>query len=171
MKIRRTMRVATLAVPTSAAIIAVPASTTAALPASACGMVSGGSSTSFGHITAVRVGHHVGFDRFVVQFSGVRVPRYTAIPKSSAVFTLDPSGRPVRLRGTAGIKIVMHPAGGQGTYTGPSHLRTTFPQLLEARRIGDFEGFTTWGLGLRHQSCKRGFTLSVPTRLVVDVPK
>ena len=141
-----------------------------ALPAFVCGTVSGGSTTVHSHITDVRVGQHTNFDRFVVEFSTLRVPRYRITPKSSATFTLDPSGRSVTLLGNAGLKVVMHTATGVGTYRGPGDFRTGFPQLLEARRLGDFEGYVTWGLGLDHQSCKRVFKLTNPTRLVIDVP-
>jgi hypothetical protein len=153
----------------STAFIAFPGGAAAGLPAFTCGTASGGSSTTYGHITAVRVGHGVGYDRFVVQFSSPRVPHFTLTPKSSAVFWLDPSNQRVTLRGTAGLKLVLHPASGYRTYAGPSDFRTTFPQLREARRIGDFEGYTSWGLGLHHQACKRVFGLSAPTRLVIDV--
>jgi hypothetical protein len=122
------------------------------------------------HITDVRVGRHPRFDRFVVEFSTARMPRYRITPKSSSTFTLDPSGRSVTLLGNAGIKVAIHFATGAGTYHGPAEFRTGFPQLLEARRLGDFEGYVTWGLGLDHQSCKRVFTLTSPTRLVIDVP-
>ena len=135
-----------------------------------CGTQSGGSDGAVAPITAVRVGHHVGFDRFVVEFSGSVVPGYRAIPKSGATFYSDPLGQPVALEGTAGIKLVMHSTSMHGTYGGPADFDPEFPQLAEARAIGDFEGYVTWGLSLARQSCKRIFTLSSPSRLVVDVP-
>jgi hypothetical protein len=141
-----------------------------ALPPYACGSVTGGSSTVHSHVTDVRVGAHATYDRFVIQFSTARVPRYQITPKSSATFYLDPSDRRVQLLGTAGIKVVVHTATGAGSYFGPTDYRTGFVQLREARRIGDFEGYVSWGLGLAHQSCKRVFTLAGPTRLVIDVP-
>jgi hypothetical protein len=64
----------------------------------------------------------------------------------------------------------MHTATGRGTYFGAADFRTGFPQLREARLLGDFEGYVTWGLGLAHPSCKRVFKLTGPTRLVIDVP-
>ncbi|UQX87593.1 hypothetical protein M6D93_14965 [Jatrophihabitans telluris] len=142
----------------------------AALPAYVCGTVSGGSSSVSAHVVDVRVGQHVGFDRFVVQFAGSKIPSFTLTPKSSAVFYLDGSGKPVTLRGTAGLKVVMRSTTGIGTFSGPTDIRPAFVQLREARQIGDFEGVTSWGLGLAHQSCKRVFTLTGPTRLVIDLP-
>jgi hypothetical protein len=154
------------------AALAAPVSGNAssALPGFTCGTQSGGSDSVFAPITAVRVGHHLGYDRFVVEFTGSFVPGYRAIPKSSAIFYFDPTGLPVTLEGTAGIKLVLHSTSMQGTYSGLSDFDPEFPQLAEARSIGDFEGFVTWGLGLERQSCKRIFTLGSPARLVVDVP-
>jgi hypothetical protein len=146
------------------------ASSSAALPGYVCGTMSGGSGTVHSHITDVSVGRHASFDRFVVEFSTVRAPRWRITPKSSAQFTRDPSNIPVTLLGNAGLKVVMHTATGVGTYRGPADFRTGFPELLEARRIGDFEGYVTWAIGLDHSACKRVFTLTNPTRLVIDVP-
>ena len=156
-----------VAAPATAA--AADAATPSALPPWTCGTQTGGSGTP-GQVTDVRVGTHPGYDRFVVQFAGTGMPRWKLIPKSSAVFTLEPSGITVRLLGTAGVKLVLTPASGYPTYHGPVDFRTGFPQLREARRLEDFEGYFSWGLGLAHQSCKRVFTLTAPTRLVVDVP-
>lgn len=142
----------------------------AALPPFTCGSTSGGSTATLGHLRAVRVGHHTGYDRFVIEFTGTVLPHYALTPKSSAVFYLDPSGRPVVLRGTAGILVVLSHSTGAGTFTGATDLVTAFPQLREARRLGDFEAVTSWGIGLAHQSCKRVFALAGPTRLVIDVP-
>lgn len=166
---RLAARFATVLILVAGALVAVgrPAQ---ALPPYTCGTQTGGSSTTYGHVTSVRVGHGVGFDRFVVQFSSSRVPGYRIVPKSSATFWLDPSGRPVTLRGHAGLLVVMHPASGYGTYFGPNDILTSFRQLREARRIGDFEGYYSWGLGLTRASCKRVFTLTAPARLVIDVP-
>jgi hypothetical protein len=66
--------------------------------------------------------------------------------------------------------VVLHGAQAHGTYTGPSDLKPTGTATLrEARDIGDFEGVVSWGLGLSKPACFRAFTLSGPSRLVVDV--
>ena len=168
---RRTARspfVLVLAVGAAAAVGSAPSAAT--LPAYRCGTLSGGSTTVHSQITDVRVGQHANFDRFVIEFNTHRLPHYRITPKANTPFTLDPSGRSVTLLGSAGQRIVLHTATGVGTYRGAVDFRTGFPQLLEARRLGDFEGYVTWGLGLAHQSCKRVFKLTNPTRLVVDVP-
>lgn len=165
---KRLLLVCVLAVGAAVGIGTAPSS--AALPPYVCGTQSGGTTAVHSHITDVRVGQHATFDRFVIEFSTVRLPSYRITPKSNSTFTLDPSGRQVTLLGSAGLKVAMHFVTGVGTYHGPVDFRTGFPQLREARRLGDFEGYVTWGLGLAHQSCKRVFKLTNPTRLVIDVP-
>jgi hypothetical protein len=135
-----------------------------------CRNVSGGSSGFTAHITDVRVGQHATFDRFVVQFRGSRVPQYVATRQSNSNFTLDGSGRPVTLRGHAGIAIRFPHATGTGSYHGRLEFRPPFVQLREARQLGDFEAVTNWGLSIHRQSCMRVFTLTSPVRLIVDVP-
>ncbi|MGN6609482.1 MAG: AMIN-like domain-containing (lipo)protein [Jatrophihabitans sp.] len=154
---------------------AAPAAPLAAAPAGAasslrCGVVTGGSPGRFAAVTDVRVGHHARFDRFVVQFRGRVVPGYRLEPQRDTTFHLDPSDRVVRLLGTAGLRLVLSPASGQGTFHGRLDQVARFPELREARRLGDFEHVTSWALGLRRPTCVRVFTLSAPTRLVVDLP-
>jgi hypothetical protein len=155
--------------------LAIPATVNAASIPVTCGTQSGGSGAAGSPITDVRVGHHTeegGFDRIVFQFEGSGIPSWTAIPKSSALFYTDPKGTPVQLEGMAGIKLTLFSIP-MGSYTGLKDFDPDFPpltQLAEARLLGDFEGYVTWGLGLERQSCKRIFTLSGPSRLVIDVP-
>lgn len=133
------------------------------------GTVTGGTNRSHARVTSVRMAQHPHYDRFVITFDGRRVPRFSVVPKSSSVFRLDPSDRRVDLLGAAGIKIVLRNTTGQGSYAGPRDFRPRFPQLREARLIGDFEAITTWGLGLSHAAAKRVLVLTGPARLVVDV--
>ena len=133
------------------------------------GVVTGGTARSHAQIVAVRMARHLHFDRFVIEVNGRRVPRFRVEPRSSSIFRLDPSDKRVDLLGTAGVRIVLHGATGQGSYRGPTDFRPRFPQLREARRLGDFEAVTTWGLGLRHAGTVRVLVLTAPARLVVDV--
>jgi hypothetical protein len=152
-----------------------PAGAVTSLPGFTCGSQSGGTDINGNPtaVAAVRVGSHPNeqpaYDRFVLEFANGPVPKWTAIPKSSANFTLSPSGKPMTLRGTAGIRLAFF-TGTFPAYHGRTDLVTGSPQLAEARELEDHEGYVQWGLGLNHQSCKRIFELSAPTRLVIDVP-
>jgi len=141
-----------------------------ALPPFRCGPVSGGSSATTVHISNLRVTAKPGFDRFVVEFTGSVIPAFVVAPQKTAVFHLDLTGRDVVLKGTAGVKISMFPATAHGTYLGPTDVITTATQMLEFRRLRDFDQLTAWGVGLAHASCQRVLTLASPARLVVDVP-
>jgi hypothetical protein len=158
--------------------LAFPTTASAALPGFTCGTQNGGTDINGNptNVTAVRVGRHdsesPAYDRFVVEFSNGPVPKWTAIPKSSANFWLQPSNQPVKLAGTAGIRLDFF-VGTDPAYRGQTNFVTGFPQLAQARELEDFRGDVQWGLGLKHQSCKRIFELNSQTgsRLVIDVPQ
>lgn len=116
----------------------------------------------------VRVGRHPGFDRVVFEFRA-GTPAWSAryVPK----VIHDGSGRPVRLAGGAFIHIVFQrtsidrPSAG-----GPEIVRTPrLPTLLQLKEAGDFEGVVSFGLGLRRKVGFRGFRLTAPGRVVIDV--
>jgi len=120
-------------------------------------------------VTAARAAAQTGYDRFVLEFNGP-VPRYQVNTQGSATFTLDPSGRTVTLAGSGGLMVTLHGASGQGSFTGSTDLRPSGTGVLrEARSLGDFEGVVSWGLGVSRATCFRAFTLTGPSRLIVDV--
>ncbi len=131
------------------------------------GRVSGGSSATIVNVSAVRVGAHPGYDRFVIEFSGA-VPDYTVTPQSDSRFTLTPKGGTVTLEGTNGVLITLQHINWTA-YAGPTSLRPEFTYLREARLIQNFEGVQQWGLGIAGVAAARVFTLTSPARLVVDV--
>jgi hypothetical protein len=148
----------------------VSASIPVAGPPFSCAAESGGGTggTPAG-VTAVRAGPQAGYDRFVIELNGP-VQQYQVAPQFNATFTRDASGAPVTLAGSAGLRVTLHGAQAAGTYTGPTDLEPAGTGVLqEARQVGDFEGVVTWGLGLSRASCFRAFTLTGPSRLVVDV--
>lgn len=136
-----------------------PAPTQIALPG--CPATSGGGA-GHGSVTDVRMAVHPGFDRFVVQFAGP-VPRFEIRPQAGATFGA------VTLQGSAGILVVLHDASAAGTYGGPTDFRPGFPELREARQLGDADGVVQWGLGLARPTCFQLQTLTGPSRLVIDV--
>jgi hypothetical protein len=141
--------------------------TTSSWPPFQCSDQSGGGSAR-SDIVAVRVGSNAGYDRFVVEFNGP-VPGFRVQQSSSPSVVQDPSGRTFKLQGSAALRVVLNPSSGQSTYSGPTDFTPNYPVLVEARQTGDFEAVTSWGLGLSKAACFRSFTLSSPSRLVVDV--
>jgi hypothetical protein len=125
-------------------------------------------------LTAVRVAHQQGFDRIVFEFAppagaAAHIPAYTVSRQASAKFIKDPSGMPVSMRGSAGLRIVFHGASGVDSYTGQRDITPSLPVVQEVEQLGDFEAVLSWGAGLSQASCIRTLELSTPTRLVIDV--
>ena len=141
----------------------------------ACLDHSGGADTGPAmQLTAVRVAHQSGYDRIVFEFapqsgSTAHLPAYTVSRQASAKFVKDPSGLPVTMRGSAGLRIVFHGASGATSYTGSRDLTPNLPVVQEVEQLGDFEAVLSWGAGLSQASCIRTLELSNPTRLVIDV--
>jgi hypothetical protein len=122
----------------------------------------------------VRVAHQAGFDRIVFEFAPqaggtARIPAYTVSRQASAEFVRDPSGQPVTMRGSSGLRIVFHGASGAPSYTGSRDKTPNLPVVQEVEQLGDFEAVLSWGAGLSRASCVRILELNNPTRLVIDV--
>ncbi len=136
---------------------------------------SGGTSGPAMQLTAVRVAHQAGgYDRIVFEFAAAagataRIPAYTVSRQASAKFVKDPSGMPVTMRGSAGLRIVFHGASDATSFTGSRDQIYTLPVVQEVEQLGDFEAVLSWGAGLSRASCIRTLELSNPTRLVIDV--
>jgi hypothetical protein len=163
-----------LLIPAAVALVAVGGGATPAAASTTYGTApvtvadtnAGGSTPQ---LLQVSVGHHAAYDRVVFRFSG-HAPGYSVryVPKVLA----DPSGNPVSLRGNAYLSVTMHsvasaqagkPAAPQGRQ------RPLFPELREIAGSGDFEGYVSFGLGLKAKTGFRTFVLTNPDRLVVDV--
>ena len=136
----------------------------------------GGADTGLAmQLTAVRIAHQPGgYDRIVFEFAPqaggtAHIPAYTVSRQASAKFVKDPSGLPVTMRGSAGLRIVFHGASGATSYTGSRDLTPNLPVVQEVEQLGDFEAVLSWGAGLSQPSCIRTLELSNPTRLVIDV--
>lgn len=129
--------------------------------------VSGGS-VSTSTVTAVRVGQHDGYDRFVIEFDG-GVPSYTVTVQSSSSFTRSPKGDTVTLEGTSGVLIAIHSVTNWTSYSDPSSFHPQYPFLRQAMLVENFEGYQQWALGLQGAALTRVVVMSTPDRLVVDV--
>jgi len=125
-------------------------------------------------LTAVRVAHQPGFDRIVFEFAPqaggtAHIPAYTVSRQASAQFVKDPSGQPVTMRGSSGLRIVFHGASGATSDTGSRDQTPNLPVVQEVEQLGDFEAVLSWGAGLSQASCLRTLELANPTRVVIDV--
>src|SRR5436305_2923139 len=166
---RFALRLATLTVVAGAAAIGCMIQTSAQdLPAFTCTDKSGGAASATGTVTGIRIAHHDGYDRLVIDFSSgtTAVPQYDLTQNSSTVVR-DASGQSVTLEGSAGIRAVLRNSDiASGV---PSDLKPRLPEIREIANIGNFERVVSYGVGLKTAACYRVLELSGPTRLVIDV--
>jgi hypothetical protein len=120
-------------------------------------------------VSAIRIGSHPGYDRFVIEFAGGAPSVISLKPQPTATFTNSPKGDGVTLGGQAGLHLVIQGADAHTAYAGPLTFKPNGGGLVEVRRTEDFEGYVGFGLGLAKPSCYRAFMLTSPTRMVVDV--
>ena len=121
-------------------------------------------------IDAVRTGTHTGYDRLTIEFQNGRTGTIEITPQASTQFMTDPKGDTVTLAGKYGLLIKITGADNHTAFGGSTDIKTpTFPGMLEARQVGDFEGTVHWALGLSSNACYQATILTSPTRLVVDI--
>ncbi|HEX9099996.1 MAG TPA: hypothetical protein VF956_10975 [Candidatus Dormibacteraeota bacterium] len=127
-----------------------------------------GGSVSAADVTAVRIGNHDGYDRFVIEFSA-GVPNYSVTPQTSATFTRSPKGDQVTLQGTSGVLIIVHSVTNWTSYSGPTVFQPGYPYLRQALQVENFEGYQQWALGVQGTAYVRVAVMGSPDRLIVDV--
>lgn len=123
-------------------------------------------------LTGIRTGAHPGFDRIVLDWSG---PAPTVRARAVSDLVSDGSGQTYWLTGEHFVSVahtpaVAHRSNGSRSFTGPDRFRTKhLRNVMAVGVVGDFEGYVTIGLGTRYRSAVTVFTLSSPTRTVIDV--
>ena len=120
-------------------------------------------------LVGIRAAHHPTFDRVVFDFRG-------GLPASRRVryvdrLVADASGKPVRVAGRAVLRVRLAAAKAHDAQGPTVAARKAFalPNVMTAVRAGDFEAVTTYGIGLAKRTRFHVFTLTHPSRLVVDV--
>ncbi|HVS68375.1 MAG TPA: hypothetical protein VHE56_07475 [Mycobacteriales bacterium] len=117
------------------------------------------------YVTKVRVGHHASFDRIVITFHGP-VPKHAV--RYVKTVRQDGSGKEIHLLGKAKLLITVHPtlatkSQPQGTVT------PRFPEIRQVKGAGNYEGYTSYGVGLAAHEPFDVSTLGSPSRLVIDI--
>ena len=134
------------------------------------GVASATSAPAQSTVTAVRAGHHEGFDRFVIQFSGP-VPAGHSVRWVDRIVQ-DGSGNTMRVAGHAFLNVRLSPAVAHtdsGAGTVPLRRTYAMPNLTQYVLAGDFEGVVNIGLGYQRKEPVTISTLTSPSRLVIDV--
>jgi hypothetical protein len=126
------------------------------------------------NITDVRVGEHADYDRVVFEFEQ-GLPEIT-LDRASPPFTQDASGMPINVDGTSFLRLTMRGGtkqteSGTSSYDGPTNFDPAMSTLVDLVEGGDFEGQSTWYLGLSTDACARVIRLEDDNgnRLVIDL--
>jgi hypothetical protein len=130
-----------------------------------------GSAPVTAYVDGVRAATRGAYDSVTIEFAGGGPGETTLSTQSSAEFTQGPSGQPVTLKGKDGAVVTLHSTDGHTRYSGPADIQSTYPVVLELRKLQDFEGTVQWAIGLSQLPCYRMAFLSNPTRLVIDFRK
>lgn len=121
-------------------------------------------------VVGLRTAKHEGFDRVVVDVLGSNPSYHIAYTRR---LVQDGSGKPVRLRGSDKMLLVIHGARahnrhGDTIYTGPRRRHVDLPTLRGVATAGDFEGEVSFGFTTNRRAPYRSFVLTNPTRIVID---
>jgi hypothetical protein len=163
--------------PTTAALTSAPAAAladglgpfTCSLPISRAASGIGLPPGSLAQPTTARVAGQSGYDRIVFEYSGTALPSLS-VTSVTPPFTTDPKGAPLTVSGKVFLGIVFHNVPGiTSGYSGPTSFKAGLPVLTDLELRGDFEGVQQWVAGLSGQACVRVFTLTGPSRLVIDL--
>jgi hypothetical protein len=120
-------------------------------------------------LVGIRASHQAGLDRIVFRFDG-GLPASQQVRYVDNVFA-DGSGRPVPIAGQALLRVRLvgaqaHDDQGQ---TVPGRKAFALPNVMTAVRTGDFEGVTTYGIGLAKRTRFEVSTLQNPSRVVIEI--
>ncbi|WP_420111388.1 AMIN-like domain-containing (lipo)protein [Pseudactinotalea sp.] len=121
-------------------------------------------------LTDVRVAEHADFDRLVLEFEGDGEPGWRVGYVEEAV--REGSGESITLDGDAILQVSathIMATDMSAYYDGPQQFDPDTEVIDDVFVDGSFEGYSTVYLGLDDVEIFRVFTLSEPSRLVVDV--
>jgi hypothetical protein len=132
-----------------------------------------GGEDGFAHLIDVAHGTHDGYDRVTFTYQEDSIPSYT-VESAHAPFYRDPIGTPIDVAGASVFLITIvggtrQADNGTSTYYGPVNFEPGYEQIVQLVESGDFEATSAWYLGLNGGECLRAFTLTDPTRIVIDV--
>lgn len=118
----------------------------------------------------IRGASHVGFDRVVFEFDGPLPSRrdVSFVPEIIA----DGSGFPVPIIGKALLSVTFSHANGHdedGNVFTDERTTLGLPNVIQVVRSGDFEAVLSFGIGLAKRTQFTVFTLTNPSRVVIDI--
>jgi hypothetical protein len=121
-------------------------------------------------VTGVRVGTDACWDRVVFDVAGV--PAGYSVRYVDTVYS-EGQGAPLYVPGGARLAVVLHHPAGSLPYGVNQKAANVdgYPVLRSVTYGGSFEGYTTYGVGVRARLPIHVSTLTNPGRIVVDVAR
>ncbi|MCX4986405.1 hypothetical protein [Streptomyces sp. NBC_00572] len=161
----------------ASALLAGPVPTATAASTAAPAAVSVTPECASSCFLAVRTGAHPDFDRVVVDLGGPGVPTVLETwTNTSGIYTNTAEGEPRRLplEGKTYLNVELmgvdnRTTSGQASFTGPAVQELALPAVKGYGLAGGHEGYFSFGLAVGDYSSYRVFTLTSPSRLVIDV--
>lgn len=121
-------------------------------------------------LVGIRAASHGYYDRVVFDFNGALPTKHEVKYVSQLIG--DASGQVIPIAGKFILQVRFEPSAAHndaGQSTAPADLKFNLGNVVEVKRAGDFEGVVTYGIGLKKQALFCPFSLSGPTRFVVDI--
>ncbi len=122
-------------------------------------------------LTGVRAAASPTYDRVVFSFDGP-LPQTRLVQKVDQLY-YDGTGFPVGISGAKFLELTMYNARAHNYDTGaasaPTRVVPGLPNVAEIRQTGDFESAVTYGIALVKDMPYKMFTLSNPSRVVLDI--
>jgi hypothetical protein len=139
------------------------------VPAAAGGGARAAAAPTMPTLVDVRAAHHPDIDRVVFEFRGGLPASYRVRYVNRLI--ADGSGARVRVAGRALLRVRFEPAKAHNRRGATVAARTAYalPNVMTTVRAGDFEGVTTYGIGMAKETRFRTYTLTNPSRVVVEV--
>src|SRR3954466_2055145 len=131
------------------------------------------SDDAFATVTDIRIGRQDGFDRVVFEIGGRGTPGWNVRYVDEAA--AQGSGEPIDVKGDAILQVTLQGMGlpfetGAEEWSGPDPLSSDDTKnVTEEVFDGTFEGTTVAFVGLSGKKSFRAYSLSDPTRIVLDV--
>jgi hypothetical protein len=125
-------------------------------------------------VADIRLGTHDGYDRIVFEYVDDGTPEFR-LDQAETPFVMNPSGLPLTVDGSPVYSVTFIGAAkydmetGEQPYTGSTDFTPGFEQIAQFVESGDFEAVHSWYLGTNGSTCLRAFTLTNPSRLVIDI--
>jgi hypothetical protein len=150
----------------------------ASLPAFVCGQpVTRAGSVPTARMSGFAAANASGVGRIEFTFrpegNVAAVPQVTVKPVDPP-FTMDPSGLPLSVIGTAFLQVVLQggtalDANMESTFAGPFDAAPNGSPIVEVKRAGDFEAVSTFIVGLDGPACIRILPPDGSSHLVIEI--